>query len=60
MREKGERIAQNETSFLRFVMLWGMRPLEKLTFEAIVARLRTQFESLEREERVAKFNYPLS
>ena len=41
-------------------MLWVMRPLEKLTFEAMVARLRAQFESLEREERVANFNYPLS
>lgn len=37
-----------------------MRPLEKLTFEAIVARLRSQFESLERHQRVANFNYPLS
>ncbi len=41
-------------------MLWGMRPIEKLTFEAIVRRLRSQFESLEKPEDAAKCDYRLT
>ncbi len=37
-----------------------MRPIEKLTFEAIISRLRRQFESVEREEKSASYDYPLS
>jgi len=37
-----------------------MRPIEKLTFEAIVSRLRTRFESLERQEHAASYDYRLS
>ena len=37
-----------------------MRPIEKLTFEAIVGRLRSQFESLERQEKSASYDYRLS
>ncbi len=41
-------------------MLLGMRPIAKLTFEAIISRLRRQFESVEREEKSASYDYPLS
>jgi hypothetical protein len=45
---------------LRLIMLFVMRPIEKLTFEAVVGRLRSQFEKLEREERPGKYDYSLS
>ena len=37
-----------------------MRPLKKLTFEAIVSRLRTRFESLEQQAASARYDYQLS
>jgi hypothetical protein len=37
-----------------------MRPLEKITFEAIVSRLRVRFNGLERVEAVGNYNYALS
>ncbi|MEJ7709144.1 MAG: hypothetical protein WKF84_30280 [Pyrinomonadaceae bacterium] len=41
-------------------MLLAMRPIEKLTFEAIISRLHRQFEDVERQEQAASYNYPLS
>lgn len=37
-----------------------MRPIEKLTFEAIVGRLRGQFDSIQSKEKSANYDYPLS
>jgi hypothetical protein len=37
-----------------------MRPLEKLTFEAIMSRLRVRFNGLQRVEAAGKYNYDLS
>jgi hypothetical protein len=37
-----------------------MRPIEKLTFEAIIRRLRNQFETLEQKEKRANYQYSLS
>ena len=45
---------------MRLFILSGMRPLAKLTFEAIVSRLRTRFESLEEQAEAARYDYQLS
>jgi hypothetical protein len=37
-----------------------MRPIEKLTFEAIVSRLRASFRTLEKQEESRSFDYALS
>lgn len=37
-----------------------MRPIEKLTFEAIISRLRRQFERVERHEQAGRYDYRLS
>lgn len=45
---------------MRLVILEGMRPLEKLTFEAIMSRLRVCFNGLQRIEADGHYNYHLS